>query len=100
MDALCGAPHAGMVVCGGGQLLKTIYTSPLTGFKPILLSREASQDPEPLGGTSSLMEKVQELLGCSVSNWVKLCGCWLQIWVLGTHWVFRVEVFSLPHVPP
>ena len=36
----------------------------------------------------SLMEKVEELLGCSASNWVKLCGCQLQIWVLGTHWVW------------
>jgi len=33
----------------------------------------------------SLMEKVEELLGCSASNQVKLCGRQLQIWVLGTH---------------
>jgi len=55
MDALCGAPHAGRAACGGGQNhLKTIYPSPLTCSKSILLSSQASQDPEALGHAPQL----------------------------------------------
>lgn len=92
MDGLCGAPQhwKGSV---WGTALKTIHPSHLTCSKSILLG---SQDPALCLWVvpRSSMEKVEELLGCSASDWVKLCGYHLQIWVLGTCWDLGVKMFG------